>query len=217
VDRYLTYENEKHAHRMRVEQLGEEASGDAVARPSPLVVADDPEAEVDVTVEPVDEPLEISPQEVTPGTRWSTGEVNINGVTFLDGEGQETTLAQTGEPFTVRIHYDAVRRLEGPVFGLALFTENGTQINGPNTRFWGLEIPFIEGSGYVDYHVAEMPLLAGRYDVTVAVTGPEMADIYDHHHRAYSFYVQPTPGLPERWGTLYIPAQWSFHPEGSEN
>jgi hypothetical protein len=39
-----------------------------------------------------------------------------------------------------------------------------------------------------------------------------MAEMFVHQHRAYSFYVQPTPGLPERWGLLYIPATWSFHP-----
>src|SRR5205814_346360 len=112
----------------------------------------------------------------------------------------------TGQPLTIRIHYDARSRIERPVFGLALYTENGMHLNGPNTRFSGLDIPAIEGTGYVDYTVDELTLLAGRYDVTVAVTGPEMADILDHHHRAYSFVVQPTPGLSERWGLLYMPA-----------
>jgi hypothetical protein len=36
-----------------------------------------------------------------------------------------------------------------------------------------------------------------------------MAHIYDHQHRAYSFVVQPTPGVPERWGIIHIPATWS--------
>ena len=68
----------------------------------------------------------------------------------------------------------------------------------------------------MDYHIPALPLLSGRYDVTVALTGPELADLYDHQHRAYSFFVQPTPGLTERWGLLYIPSSWSFHPDESE-
>ena len=138
--------------------------------------------------------------------------VEITGVRFLNGQGEELALASTGEPLTIRIAYRASRRIEQPIFGLALYTENGTHLNGPNTRFAGLDIPCIEGEGHVDYQIEALPLLAGRYDVTVAVTDADMAEMFVHQHRAYSFYVQPTPGLPERWGLLYIPATWSFHP-----
>lgn len=217
VDRYLTYENERHAQRVRVERGGSSTDQGEVARPAPLVVdvADDPgpieaEAEYEATAG-------ATPGPVAPGTRWSNGDVTITGVQFLGPTGDPTTLVLTNAPFTIRMHYRARHRLDGPVFGLAIFTENGTQVNGPNTKFSGVDIPAIEGDGYVDYRVDALPLLAGTYDVTVAVTGPDMADIYDHQHRAFSFTVQPTPGLAERWGLVNIPATWHFQPQPNDS
>ena len=213
VDRYLTYENERHARRMR----GAGNDMEEIARPTPMAAQSDDQEWSDDVLEAGSGPSNGASGQLshTFGAARNASEVSIAKVTFLNGRGEETTLAHTGEPLTIRIHYEARRPLENPVFGLALYTENGTHLNGPNTRFAGLEIPAIEGAGYVDYRVTTLPLLAGRYDVTVAVTGPDMADILDHQHRAYSFVVQPTPGLDERWGLLHMPATWSFHPGAS--
>jgi lipopolysaccharide transport system ATP-binding protein len=222
IDRYLAYENERHAERLRAEYEGlEPGAGTAMARPEAAQHVEEADAgEVgDARSEiPTDGAPQFAEEQAGPdldviGSRWTTGDVQITGVTFVDANGEPKPLFKTGEPLTIRIAYEARKRVEGPIFGLALYTENGTHLNGPNTRFAGLEIAAIEGTGHVDYHIAELPLLAGRYDVTVAVTGADMADILDHQHRAYTFVVQPTPGLPERWGLLYMPAEWSFHPE----
>jgi hypothetical protein len=213
IDRYLTYENAKHAERMRSSSTGD--TRPHIAAPVPMEAVAESEAQEDDGRGMRDEAL-LTPHTLvpdTPGSRWTTGDIQITGVAFVDGDGAETTLFHTGQPITIRIRYEAQKRLEKPVFGLALYTENGTHINGPNTLFSGLDIPAIEGTGTVDYRVEELQLLTGRYSVTVAVTGPDTTDIYDHQHQAYSFVVQPTPGLPERYGLFYMPARWSFHPE----
>lgn len=211
VDQYLAYENERHAERLRA-QHDSARSPITVARPAALETQADESIE-DESDESAEAAVEASQALDVPGSRWTTGDVQITGVQFLDSTGEEAQLFQTGDPLTVRISYDAGKRVEQPVFGLALYTQNGTHLNGPNTRFAELDIPFIEGSGHVDYQINELPLLAGTYDVTVAVTGAEMTDVLDHVHRAYSFGVQPTPGLPEKWGLVNIPATWTFHPD----
>ena len=210
IDRYLAYENQKHAERMRTEQPVSESvpasasqlagSAEDIAR----LEAPDGESEAIATQEPEG----TIDQGDIPGGRWGAGDVTITDVQFLGENGEPTTLFLTGRPLTIRICYSAHRRVEDPVFGLALYTENGTHLNGPNTRFAGLQIPNIEGEGEVEYRIEELPLLSGRYDVTVAVTGADMSDVLDHQHRAYSFYVQPTPGLAERWGVINISATW---------
>jgi ABC-type polysaccharide/polyol phosphate transport system ATPase subunit len=210
IDRYLAYENEKHAERMRSTQPLEVQPA---AVPSTLPGSAEDIAQLEAGNDDDEEhsydenSASETPADVV-GGRWGTGEVTITDVQFLGVNGEPTTLFLTGGPLTIRIQYDAHRRVSDPVFGLALYTENGTHLNGPNTRFAGLHIPFIEGHGAVEYHIDELPLLSGRYDVTVAVTGADMADILAHHHRAYSFFVQPTPGLVERWGLVNIPATW---------
>jgi hypothetical protein len=136
------------------------------------------------------------------------GQVEITGVTFRDANEEERVVFRTGEVLTIEVSYRAHAALEDPTFGIALFTENGTQINGPNTRFAGFRIERIAGEGVVRYTIRELPLLAGRYYVTAAVTGPDLTDIHDHKHLIGSFVVQPTPGLSERWGLALIPAEW---------
>lgn len=206
IDRYLAYENAKHAERMR---SGETKPHFVSPQPMEAIDEADEEKPFEGNQQEASAELLAEAQESAPAEKLA----RITGVDFVDATGTPTTLFQTAQPFTLRIHYTADRRLEHPVFGLALFTENGTHINGPNTLFSGFDIPAIEGTGHIDYHVAALPLLAGRYSVTVALTGPDITDIYDHQHQAYSFVVQPTPGLPERYGLFYIPSEWSFHPD----
>ncbi len=210
IDRYLAYENQKHAERMRTEQTVTQpdiASASTLpGSAADIARLDAPDTESEAAS--AEEAYEATEQADLSGSRWGAGDVTITDVQFLGENGEPTTLFLTGRPLTVRICYDAHRRVDDPVFGLALYTENGTHLNGPNTRFAGLHIPFIEGEGEVEYRIEELPLLSGRYDVTVAVTGADMSDVLDHQHRAYSFYVQPTPGLAERWGVINIPATW---------
>ncbi len=198
IDRYLAFENDRHAgyagRTRAAHPEGAPANADGSRQVEPDLLQSPPGGH------PADAQR-----------RTESADVVITDVHFLDGQGRQTGVFRTGEPLTIRIAFTAHRRVERPVFGLALYTENGTHLNGPNTRFAGVDIPFVEGSGWVDYRIEQLPLLAGRYDVTVAVTGPDMAQMYDHRHRAYSFVVQPTPGLPERWGIVLIPATWHVH------
>ena len=204
IDQYLAFENEKDVERRRQSQT---------------TLPEKTREHVENDDEPTLEQPATSPRHSgsdRPGSRGSVGRAEITGVRFLDKDENEQQAFQTGQPLTIRISYEARERIVNPVFGLALYTQAGVHLNGPNTRFAGLEIPVIEGKGYVDYSIQELPLLSGIYDVTVAVTGAEIGDVLDHQHRAYSFHVQPTPGLAERWGLLNVPASWSFHPDDTQ-
>ena len=202
IDRYLAYENEKHAERVRAEQTGTQPH--KILAPVAMEVAPESDAEVGV-----EESAPMTKAVAESESIATTGNVRITGVSFLDGEGERQEVFRTGESLTIEIGYDAGKWLVDPTFGLALFTENGTQINGPNTRFARFRIEAIVGKGSVRYTIAELPLLAGRYYVTAAVTGPEMTEIHDHKHLVASFVVQPTPGLSERWGLVLMDAGWS--------
>lgn len=211
IDRYLAYENEKHAERLMSEH--ELRPANMPARPAARVTPDEESEDMEGDiVEDGSEPQDLRVPQM--GNGYAPGEAQITGVSFHDEAGKEAGVFYTDRPLTIRLHYAARIRVENPVFGLALYTENGTHLNGPNTRFAGYPIPAIEGSGYVDYTIDRLPLMGGRYSVTVALTGSELTDVLDHKHLISSFVVQPTPGLTERTGLLYIPSHWSFHPEG---
>lgn len=219
IDQYLDFENNKHAEHLRQTYLKPAAPANTV------VITEAPFEELDTEpgldgIDTTDGETPSEAVEETPsrpvldrvGSRFTNGRASITGVQFLDGDGNETRAFETGQPLTIRIHYHADEQIDKPIFGLALYTQAGVHLNGPNTRFAGVEMPFIKGDGFVDYSIRELPLLAGIYDVTVALTGAEMVDLIDHQHRMYGFYVQPTPGLAERWGIINVDADWSFHP-----
>ncbi len=139
--------------------------------------------------------------------RWGSFEVEVTRVELLDGAGNPTWFFATGDPLTIRIHYRAHRRIERPVFGVGLHQGESVHITGPNTKFAGLEIDFVEGEGAVEYRVRELNLTRGVYLVSVAVSDHSLTHLYDYHDRLYRFEVRPRPGR-EAFGPVYLPAEW---------
>jgi hypothetical protein len=128
-------------------------------------------------------------------------------VQLLTKDNKETQLFETGEPLTVVLHYQAIDRIEHPVFGLAIHRGDGTHITGPNTQLTGLDIQAVEGEGTVVYTVASLPLLSGLYSVSVAVHNWEDTEMYDYHDRLYPFRVRAMEGT-EQYGLLTLSGQW---------
>jgi ABC-type polysaccharide/polyol phosphate transport system ATPase subunit len=145
------------------------------------------------------------------GTRRGTREIEFTRVELLDANGQPQMVFQTHDPLTLRMHYLAHQPIEQPVFGIGLYHESGFWINGPNTSFAGIPIPRAEGPGYVDYQIPDLPLLAGRYQVSVAVVDQTMLHTYDHHDRMYRLIVQ-SDHVRDRYGIVAIPGQWDWQP-----
>jgi lipopolysaccharide transport system ATP-binding protein len=141
--------------------------------------------------------------------RLGSGEIEITGVRLLDGRQQEQTNFLTGEPLTIEIGFTAHKPVREPEFGLAIYRQDGVQINGPNTRFAGVHMDRVEGKGIVCYHIKRLPLLPATYLLSVAVHDSRYTLTYDHHVKAYEFQVG-SGGTREIYGLLEIPATWSW-------
>jgi lipopolysaccharide transport system ATP-binding protein len=139
----------------------------------------------------------------------------IEAVTVLDRAGKPAASFEAGDTLTVRLSYLARERISRPVFGLAIFRDDGLRINGPNTGVAGLEIEMIEGRGHVDYVISELPLLRGRYFITAGLFDESGAFAYDYRDNLASFEVCPTPGT-DLYGTVYISARWIHQTSDSE-
>jgi lipopolysaccharide transport system ATP-binding protein len=191
IDAYLRWANEKDRERIVEERAAngsDELGADADGATGALALAD--------------------------ANRWGSGEVRITRVEFLDDRGRPQGVFQTGARFVMRMHYEAHTPIPQPVFGVAIYHRNGLQINGPNNRFGGFEIPQIAGRGYVDYVVDELPLLAGEYMVTAAVYDHAMLHAYDHRDRQFPLTVH-TDRIAEQFGTVLIPSHWGWREESS--
>ena len=154
------------------------------------------------------------PQEGESAWRWGSREAKFVRVQLLNDKREETRSFKTGETFIARMHYLAHQRIEEPLFGIALHHASGFHINGPNTGFADCPIEFIEGEGYVDYIIPELPLLAGTYLFSAALYDSEGKHAYDHHHMAYTFRVTPGEQTKERYGFFYIPSRWQLCSQG---
>lgn len=148
--------------------------------------------------------------------RWGNGEIELTAVRFLNAAGEEQRTFKTGDKMTIEMSYMAHKVVKEPEFGLAIFHQDGTHVNGPNTRLANLQMGVVEGEGVVRYQIEHLPLLPARYLVTTAVHNSKLPIAYDYHQQAYSFRVV-SGGTPENHGLIEIPATWQWLPAGCEN
>lgn len=139
--------------------------------------------------------------------RWGSGEARIKSVRFYNSSEIETDLFNTGDILKIKIEYKTFKRVDKPIFGVAIHSESGVHINGPNTKFSGFEIDFIEGEGAIEYIIKHLPLLQGVYYFTAAIYDYSGMSPYDHWERCSQFKVS-NGNINERYGLFYIPAEW---------
>ena len=144
------------------------------------------------------------------GSRWGSGDVRFTGFELLGPNGKATSQVRTGDEVTFRLHFEAERRVPSPVFGLGVYTLEGIQVTGPNTREAGATVPFIEGKGTVDLHVDRLLLLPGSYNVSAACTDETVSHTFDHRHRAYHFDVKPGTPHETFGGLISFDGQWAI-------
>jgi len=139
--------------------------------------------------------------------RWGSGKARIEQVRFLNGQGKESSIFDTGDTLTIEIHYHAFEQLEQPVFGVGIHRSDGTHITGPNTKFAGYDISVIEGRGLVRYTVSNLPLLEGTYLVSLSISDRHIVEMFDYHEQMHPFQVLPS--FHKRYGLMTLNGE--FH------
>jgi lipopolysaccharide transport system ATP-binding protein len=145
-----------------------------------------------------------------PGRRTGSQEARVTNVTLLDAHGAERYTFESGEPLTIRIGYECKKRIENPVFGLAIVRNDGWHVNGPNTRFADYPIASIEGRGYIDYRIEALPLLEGVYRLSVSIYDYSLQHPYDACEQFLTFVVR-NQIVREEFGCVYFDACWEHH------
>lgn len=157
------------------------------------------------------------PEEPTPGAtlsatnRWGTFQTEITRVDLLNEQGEVNDQFEHGASIRIQIHYIAHQRVERPTFGLAIYRHDGAHVNGPNSVDEGYHLESIEGTGVMEYRIEQLPLNPGQYELTVAIYNHNSTLAFDHHHRAYRFYVKQSGGKGEE-GVVHIAAAWQHVP-----
>ena len=149
--------------------------------------------------------------------RFGSGEARTVRVELLDADLRPIIMTQTNDSLVIRLHYRATQRIEHPLFGLAFYdAQTGAHLAGPNNGIAQYDIPHIEGSGYVDYHIERLPFLPGEYTINSAIYDADGAHLYDAWIGCARLQVAPG-GTQERYGIVALGGDWSHTPLTAES
>ncbi len=120
--------------------------------------------------------------------RWGSGDAHIRSVDILDRDGRETDRLKSGEPFKIRIRYEAKEDLEEAAFGIAIFRNDGLQCYGTNTHIDHKKIALPKGEGEIVFSALNNDLLEGAYLLDAAIHKPD-GFAYDYYRKCRTFVV----------------------------
>lgn len=131
----------------------------------------------------------------------------IESVQLLDGDGNQTELLRTGSPVTIRITVDE-ERIGAPIsVALALFKVDGSHLVSLNSGG-----PLADGKGkhrQIDYHIPSLPVINGRYALSVALHDADVLHVHERADRIAQFEIEPDSSVsyPQR-GTVALGGRW---------
>ncbi|MFH1467172.1 MAG: ABC transporter ATP-binding protein [Pseudomonadota bacterium] len=118
-----------------------------------------------------------------------SGEIRVMEVRLLDGLGRPRTKLHTGEKLVVAVTFRTSEPVERPIFGVAVFRDDGVYVFGPNTRFDGV----LDGTyhGIYTFFIVypRLELLAGRYRFSIAAFDKSHLKPHVWHNQLYDLEV----------------------------
>ena len=140
------------------------------------------------------------------GERWGSHEAEITRAEFVNADGVPIRVLKTGEPISLQIDYTAHMPIKEPVFGIRFTHLHGTTVWGSNTKRMGFQPATLNNSGTITLNIPELPILAGTYDLTVALSDQHETYEYDHWERRVRFDVVQYNSFDE--GLIQVQASW---------
>jgi ABC-type polysaccharide/polyol phosphate transport system ATPase subunit len=145
-------------------------------------------------VTPEEPAAETAPAEARPATgyqpgRWGRREVEIRTVRLLDERGRERHVFAPGESVTLAVSVHAEEPVSDFVFGVGLFSAEGTNVYGTNTDIEGFTPRRIAGDAEVRLLLEGLSLVEGTYLVDLAAHRRDGTP-YDYLRGLHSFRVK---------------------------
>jgi ABC-type polysaccharide/polyol phosphate transport system ATPase subunit len=143
--------------------------------------------------------------------RWGNREIEIIEVKLYNEIGEETLTFFSGEKICVRLKYRSYKKVEKPVFGIAIHRDDGVHIFGTNNKINNFEISVIDSKeeGFIEC-IIDQNLNEGHYLLSVSIYDYDLKYPYDNHNRLYSFKVIRNATQPPIHGPVYFPCEWRF-------
>ncbi len=136
-------------------------------------------------------------------------DAEILGVTFVNGDGQETDTISTGDKLTVRIRYRTYSQITDPMFELLFYSPDDRLYAHMTTEINGDPIGVLPDEGIVEFDCSEFGLSPGIYKLDAIFSQRGSVSPYDLKPRQYILKV--LPGKSVR-GMFYMPQKWRLLP-----
>ena len=126
----------------------------------------------------------------------------------VDDDGEPRSLAANGEPVTFKIEYEVNEPVDGPIFFVDFYTENGLHLAGPDSWRGGLRLGKVSGPGVLEMRLSRLPLLPGVYSVSAAVASAQLDKVYDRAPHDTRLRVRQK-GPYTAGGIITLDGEWS--------
>ena len=113
----------------------------------------------------------------------------ITKVEFLDNEGNEKNVFETGDDVSVRVYFEVHKLQEEFNFGLAINNQEGHYIFGINTIIDEINVEKYLKKGFFEVKYEKMPLKTGSYYIKAGVFGENDGKIFDFLHKSNLFKI----------------------------
>ncbi|MEY3282829.1 MAG: ABC transporter ATP-binding protein [Acidobacteriota bacterium] len=145
------------------------------------------------------------------GSRWGNGKIRFTGVEMIEEREGATWVIRSGQPVTIRLHYESDGFYPAPVFAVDIHRYDGVYIGTiNNTDTSPAALPIEPGAGTIELRLPAASLSYNVYYLTLKVYtengAPDWREPADVHFQMYQFNV-----ITERHihGLIRFEAEWS--------
>ncbi len=138
---------------------------------------------------------------------FGTNEIVINSVKAYDKNSGESMEFNTNEKMIIEIFYSVNKEVKDPVFSIAIFNVDGTQITGIRSDIGGVNSGIIKSDGSVKLILDKLPLMPGFYSVTANILDKTRVTFYSRIFNVFRFKVL---GGMKDYGYVDFPHKWEL-------
>ncbi|AZI58526.1 ABC transporter ATP-binding protein [Nakamurella antarctica] len=120
--------------------------------------------------------------------RSGSGEAFISLVETLAADGSRRDRFRTGDPLTLRLHYNCGVPIEQAAFGYALENADGVYVWAHNTIDADHPVASLQGIGSIDLMIPALPLQPGTFDLTASIVN-QNSHVFDLVRNCVRFHV----------------------------
>lgn len=126
--------------------------------------------------------------------RRGNQKVKFTNIYMVNQAGERKNLIRTGEKIKFIIEYQCDEENIDSVFGIGIYKEDAVYCYGTNTNIEKIDFLLLRKSGKVEIEIPFLQLLAGKYNVNIAVHSKDGIEIYDYIWNVIEFQTFNTKG-----------------------